>query len=89
MLFMIIERFHKGKVKDIYRRLNEQGRLMPEGLAYVNSWINEDITCCYQVMETDDIEKLQQWIANWNDLSDFEVIPVLTSQQARKKALAP
>jgi len=85
---MIIEKFHAGKVKDLYRRFEEKGRLMPEGLDYINSWIDENLTCCYQVMETGQIEKLHEWIAHWNDLSDFEIIPVLTSQQAKEKAIS-
>jgi len=84
MTYMIIEKFKPGRVKEIYTRFAEKGRLMPEGLLYVNSWINNDVTCCYQVMETDDIKKLHDWINNWNDLADFEIIPVISSQQARE-----
>ena len=87
MLYMIIERFHPGKVKALYQRFDERGRLMPEGLHYVNSWIDEGVTTCYQVMETADRALLDAWIANWDDLADFEVVPVLTSAQARAKAL--
>lgn len=87
MLFMIIESFHEGKVKKIYERFDQQGRLMPEGLHYVNSWIDENITTCYQVMECDDRALLDEWISHWNDLADFQVIPVLTSPQAKEKAL--
>jgi len=88
MLFMIIERFHPGKVKDLYKRFEEKGRLMPEGLNYINSWINEDVTTCYQVMETNDKSKLFEWINHWSDLSDFEIIPVLTSMEAKEKVFA-
>ena len=87
MLYMIIERFHPGKVAALYQRFDERGRLMPEGLNYVNSWIDEGVTTCYQVMETADRALLDAWIANWDDLADFEVVPVLTSAQARAKAL--
>jgi hypothetical protein len=85
---MIIEKFHAGKVKELYKRFEKKGRLLPDGLTYVNSWINEQVTCCYQVMETDDVEKLHGWLRNWEDLSDFEVIPVITSDQAKEKVLA-
>jgi hypothetical protein len=85
---MIIERFHPGKVKDLYTRFEEEGRLMPEGLHYINSWIDENLTCCYQVMETSQIEELHEWISHWNDLSDFEIVPVLTTKEAKEKALA-
>ena len=84
---MIIENFHPGKVKEIYQRFDEKGRLMPKGLQYVNSWINEDITKCYQVMECDDVSLLKEWISRWNDLADFEIIPVITSPEAKEKVL--
>lgn len=85
MLYMIIERFHPGKVQELYKRVDEKGRMMPEGVAYINSWINEDVSVCYQVMESASEEKLQEWISNWNDIVDFEVIPVTSSAEARAK----
>ena len=88
MLYIIIEKFHPGKVKELYKRFEEKGRLMPEGLYYINSWIDENLTCCYQIMETNETGKLHEWISHWNDLSDFEIIPVLTSQEAKEKAFA-
>ena len=88
MQYMIIEKFHAGKVKDMYRRFDEKGRMMPEGVNYINSWINEAVTTCFQVMETDEREKLMEWISNWNDLVDFEVIPVITSAAAKEKVFA-
>jgi 2-hydroxy-3-keto-5-methylthiopentenyl-1-phosphate phosphatase len=88
MLYMIIETFHPGKVKQLYKRFEEKGRLMPEGVQYINSWINEDVTTCYQVMESDTEKKIYEWIQNWIDLSDFKVIPVITSPQAKEKVFA-
>ena len=85
MVYMIIERFRAGKVKALYKRFDEKGRMMPEGLTYVNSWIDEKITTCYQVMETDSPGKLDEWISNWKDLVDFEIIPVISSAQAKEK----
>ena len=85
ILFMIIEKFYPGKVKLLYDRFEEKGRLLPEGLIYLNSWIDENITTCYQVMESDTAEKIYTWIRNWNDLADFEVIPVITSAEAKSK----
>lgn len=85
---MIIERFHAGQVQSLYKRFEEKGRMMPEGLNYINSWINEEVTICYQVMEADSIEKIHEWINYWNDLADFEIIPVITSAQAKKKVFA-
>ena len=83
MLFMIIEKFHPGKVKELYQRFEDKGRFMPEGVSYINSWIDSKIKICYQVMESDSEEKIHEWISNWNDLADFEVIPVITSVQAK------
>ena len=88
MLFMIIERFHSGKVKDLYKRFDEKGRMLPGGVNYINSWINEEVTVCYQVMESDSKEKIHEWIAKWNDLIDFDIIPVITSAEAREKIFA-
>ena len=88
MLYFIIEQFHPGKVKELYQRFEEKGRMMPEGVSYINSWINKELTVCYQVMEADDINKLQEWISNWDDLADFEIIPVITSKEAKEKALS-
>jgi hypothetical protein len=83
MQFMIIERFRNRDPKPIYRRLRDSGRLMPEGLHYVSSWIEPNFERCFQVMECDDLQLLQQWIAQWSDLMEFEVVPVLSSAQTR------
>ena len=85
MQYMIIERFKPGKLKAMYQRFDEKGRMLPEGLHYINSWVDEKITVCYQVMESDSTEKINEWIGKWNDLVDFEVIPVIASLQAKRK----
>ena len=85
MHYMIIERFHRGKVKAMYRRFAEKGRMLPEGVSCINSWINESVTVCYQLMESESYEMLLQWIDRWNDLVDFEVVPVISSAQAKEK----
>lgn len=82
---MIIERFHPDKVKAMYQRFQEKGRMLPEGVSYINSWINEPVTICYQVMESESPEKLQEWMDQWKDLVDFEVIPVISSAQTKEK----
>ena len=87
MLYMILEHF-KGDPVPVYRRFRDQGRLAPEGLHYVQSWVTEDLQRCYQVMECDDPALLEQWMARWRDLVDFEVIPVVSSSEA-SAALAP
>ena len=82
---MIIERFQPGKIKIMYQRFAEKGRMLPEGVNYINSWINEAVTICYQVMESKSPEKLREWMDQWKDLVDFEVIPVISSAQAKEK----
>ena len=89
MLYMVIEHFRNGDAGAVYLRFRERGRLAPEGLRYVSSWVTDDYTTCYQVMETDDRALLEQWIANWSDLVDFEVIPVVTSAEAAAAILPP
>ncbi|MBK6721776.1 MAG: DUF3303 family protein [Acidobacteria bacterium] len=81
MLFMVVEHFKDRDPAPVYKRFAEQGRLMPEGLSYVNSWIEVGMDRCFQVMETDDPALLQEWIKNWGDLVDFEVVPVVTSAE--------
>jgi hypothetical protein len=78
---MIIEHFREGPVP-IYRRFREKGRMAPEGLRYVNSWVTADLQRCYQVMECDDPDLIREWIKHWDDLTDFEIIPVMTSSEA-------
>lgn len=85
MLFMVIERYKNGNPKPVYARFRSQGRLAPEGLIYVSSWVTEDLTTCYQVMETEHERLLREWMSRWDDIVDFEVIPVVTSVQASAK----
>ena len=88
MVYMIIEKFHPGKVKALYQRFAEKGRMMPDGLNYVNSWIDEQVATCYQVMESDSKEKIDEWISHWNDLVDFEVVPVISSGEAKERVMS-
>lgn len=85
MLYMIIERFKHQNAAPVYQRFRERGRLAPEGLTYVSSWVDAELHRCFQVMETDDRRLLDQWMSNWEDLVEFEVIPVLTSAEAASK----
>jgi hypothetical protein len=82
MLYMIIETFKNGDAVPVYRRFRDHGRLAPEGLTYVSSWVTSDLTKCYQLMEVDDPQLLEQWVARWSDLGTFEAVPVITSAQA-------
>ena len=81
-LYMIVEHFKDNDATAVYRRFRDHGRMAPEGLSYVSSWVDENLEHCYQVMETDDRRLLELWMANWSDLVDFEVHPVMTSQEA-------
>jgi len=85
---MIIENFRNGDPAPVYARFRAQGRLAPEGLRYVSSWVTEDITRCYQVMQCDDRALLDAWIMAWSDLVDFEVHPVITSADAAARVEA-
>ena len=85
---MIVEHYRGGDAVPVYRRFRDRGRLAPEGLNYVASWVTTDYRDCYQVMECDDPRLLDQWMAQWQDLVEFEVIPVRTSAEAAA-AIAP
>ena len=85
MLFMIVEHFKNGDPLPIYRRFRDRGRLAPEGVHYVSSWVDEKLERCFQIMETDDRALLDQWIANWSDLVDFDVFAIMTSKDATEK----
>jgi len=88
MLFMIVEHFKNGDAVPVYRRFREQGRLAPAGVNYINSWVTADLTRCFQIMESPDRAMLDQWLAQWADLVDFEVVSVITSAEAAA-AIAP
>ena len=82
MLYMIVERFRNGDPVPVYRRFRDQGRMAPDGLRYVGSWVTEDLRQCFQVMECEDPRLLEQWMARWQDVIEFEVVPVVTSAEA-------
>jgi hypothetical protein len=84
MLFMVIERFKGCDPAPIYARLREHGRALPDGLRYVDSWVEANFDRCFQVMECDDLALLQRWVLQWRDLVEFEVIPVCPSQAVRQ-----
>jgi len=85
---MIIERFMDKDPIPVYRRFRERGRLAPEGLRYVASWVDEKLAFCFQIMETTERELLDEWIANWSDIVEFEIYPVISSKEAAE-AIAP
>ena len=82
MLFMVIERFKDGDAKAVFRRFRERGRMMPEGLVYLDSWVEAGFERCFQLVECDDERLLERWTANWQDLVEFEIVPVAPSKNA-------
>jgi hypothetical protein len=84
MLFMVIERFRDRDPARIYARLRERGRALPEGLRYLESWVEANFDRCFQLMDCDDAVVLQQWVLQWRDLAEFEFVPVSPSEAARE-----
>ena len=88
MLYMVIERFKNREAIPVYRRFREKGRMTPEGLNYMESWVETNFDRCFQLMECDDPRLLKQWATKWRDLVEFEFLPVRTSKEAAE-LLAP
>ena len=86
MRYMVVERFREG-ARPVYERAAERGRMLPPGLTYVDSWVDERLDRCFQLMEADDPTLFDHWITAWSDLADFEVVPVLSSAEAADRAL--
>ncbi|MFT3743191.1 MAG: DUF3303 family protein [Pyrinomonadaceae bacterium] len=85
MLFMIIETFRNGDPRPVYERFAERGRLAPAGVEYISSWVNESLTKCFQIMNAESREQIDEWIANWEDIVSFEIVPVITSAEAAER----
>ena len=85
MRYMIVEHFRNGDAAPVYERFRSRGRLAPEGLTYIDSWVTADLRHCYQIMECDHPELLQEWLSAWEDLVEFEVHTVITSAEAAAK----
>lgn len=81
MLFMVIERFKNQDGRAVYSRFEEQGRMLPDGLTYLGSWIEPNFDRCFQLMECDDLRLFQQWVVRWQDLIEFEIVPVVGSKE--------
>ena len=88
MRFMVIEHFRAGQEVEVYRRFRDRGRMAPEGLRYVDSWVDFNFRRCFQIMEAESADHLREWTANWEDLVDFEIVPVRSSAEAAA-AMAP
>ena len=85
MRFMVIETFRGGDPEPVYRRFAERGRMLPEGVSYLDSWVEEGGGRCFQLMECDDAAQLRPWIEAWADLVEFEVVAVTDSATAAGK----
>ena len=81
---MVVEHFKNKDAVAVYRRFRDSGRMAPEGLVYVSSWVDDQFERCYQVMETHDRRLLDAWMAHWSDLIDFVVHPVIASDEAAR-----
>ena len=79
---MVVERFRNCDATPVYRRFRDSGRMMPEGLQYLSSWVDDKLELCFQLMETHDRALLDEWMAHWTDLMEFEVFPVVSSKEA-------
>ena len=80
-----METFRHG-AEPVYARAAERGRMVPEGLEYIDSWVSDDLHRCWQLMETDDPSLFDEWISRWDDLADFEVVAVVSSAEAASRA---
>lgn len=85
MLYMVVEHFINQDPLPVYRRFRDRGRLAPDGLQYISSWVDEKLERCFQLMETNDPALLDEWIASWRDLTEFEVYPVISSKEAAER----
>ncbi len=81
MLYFVIEKFRHQDGRAVYRRLRDEGRMVPDGLVFHDSWIAADLSRCFQVMSADDIGLLQRWVGQWSDLVEFEIVPVQTGKE--------
>ena len=88
MLYMVIERYKNRDARAVYRRFREKGRMAPDGLTYVNSWVEMNFERCFQLMECESVRLLEEWAAHWRDLVDFEFVPVRSSKEAAEAVAA-
>lgn len=87
VLYMVIENFRNGNARPVYERFREQGRMLPDGLEYVDSWVTSDVARCFQLMRAEDPALLERWAESWRDLVDFEFIPLISGADAASLVL--
>jgi hypothetical protein len=85
MLYMVVEHYLRGP-QPVYERAAQRGRMLPPGLRYLDSWVDERLDRCFQLMEAEDPAVFEAWIAEWSDLAEFEVVPVVSSAEAAARA---
>ncbi len=85
MLYMVVERFRNRDAAAVYRRVRDKGRMMPDGLEYVGSWVETNYDRCFQLMRCDDPSLFDEWTTNWRDLVEFDIVPVVESKEARER----
>jgi len=85
--FMVVERFRAGKSKEFYEKFDKNGRLLPAGVEYLKSWVDESVSICFQHMRSESLELLEQWISQWEEFAEFEIYPIISSAEAREKSL--
>jgi hypothetical protein len=86
--YMIIEKFHPQKIRELYERFDKVGRLLPEGVHFIDSWIDEKVQICFQLMESESPDLLKQWTERWKDFTSFEIFPVIDSAEAKKRVFS-
>ena len=89
MRYMVVERFKNGAAKAIYKRARERGRMLPDGLEYVDGWVSANLDACFQLMDCENESLFTEWFRSWSDLVEFEVVPVVSSAEASVLALGP
>jgi hypothetical protein len=88
LLYMVIEHFKNQDPVPVYRRFRDHGRMAPDSVHYVSSWVDENLELCFQLMETEDRKDLDDWLANWSDIVEFEIYPVVPSADAAARVLS-
>lgn len=81
MLFIVIEHFKNADPAPVRERFVRDGRMLPEGVVYKASWVDAAKARCFQLMEAPESATLKEWTQRWNDLVDFEIVPVVAAKE--------
>ena len=85
--YMIVERFYPRQINALYQKFDQEGRGLPQGVTYLNSWIDESVRICFQLMEAESIDLIEEWISHWKEYAEFEIYPIISSEEAKQKVL--